>query len=198
MALPLDALGKDPLVVFAEWHDASVGTFADPDSIALATATKDGRPSVRHVLLRGITTEGVRFFTSYDSRKGRELEQNPLAAIAWFDPVRRRAVRIEGTVTQLAAEESDEYFASRPRGHQLGAAASPQSAVLSNRSELERAYLETEQRFKDRDVERPERWGGYLLYALSVELWLQRDDRLHDRFSYTRGELEWSAVRIAP
>jgi pyridoxamine 5'-phosphate oxidase len=198
MALPLDALGKDPLVVFAEWHDAAAGTFADPDAIALATATKDGRPSVRHVLLRGITTEGVRFFTSYDSRKGHELEKNPLAAVAWFDPVQRRAVRIEGTVEQLPAEESDEYFASRPRGHQLGTVASSQSAVLANRAELERAYLETEQRFKDRAVERPERWGGYLLVASTVELWLQRDDRLHDRFAYTRGDLEWSAVRIAP
>jgi pyridoxamine 5'-phosphate oxidase len=198
MAIPLDAIGRDPLAVFAEWRAAADGTFADPDVIALATATPDGRPSVRHVLLRGISAEGVRFFTSYESRKGSELERNPFASVAWFDPVARRAVRIEGTVERLDDAASDAYFASRDRGHQLGTVASHQSEHLADRATVERAYLEAEQRFKGRDVERPERWGGYLLRAEQVELWLQRDDRLHDRFVYTRDATQWSAIRVAP
>jgi pyridoxamine 5'-phosphate oxidase len=198
MAVPLDAIGRDPLAVFAEWRAACEGTFADPDAVALATATPEGRPSVRHVLLRGISDEGVRFFTNYDSRKGTELARNPFASVAWFDPVQRRAVRIEGTTEQLDAAASDAYFASRDRGHQLGAVASNQSETLADRAAIERAYLEAEQRFKGRDVDRPERWGGYLLRAERVELWLQRDDRLHDRFVYTRDGATWSAVRVAP
>ena len=198
MGIPLDAIGRDPLKVFVEWRAAAEGAFADPDAVALATSTRDGRPSVRHVLLRGISEEGVRFFTSYQSRKGTELEHNPHAAVAWFDPVHRRAVRIEGTTEPLDPAESDAYFASRDRGHQLGTVASAQSAPLPDRATLERAYLEAEHRFKGRDVERPERWGGYLSRAERVELWLQRDDRLHDRFVYTRDGAQWSAVRVAP
>jgi pyridoxamine 5'-phosphate oxidase len=198
MAIPLDAIGRDPLAVFADWRAIADGTFSDPDVIALATATPDGRPSVRHVLLRGINDEGVRFFTSYESRKGNELERNPLASAAWFDPVQRRAVRIEGTCERLDDAASDTYFASRDRGHQLGTVASNQSAPLADRATVERAYLEAEQRFKGHDVERPARWGGYLLRAELVELWLQRDDRLHDRFVYTRDATQWSAIRVAP
>lgn len=198
MAIPLDAIGRDPLAVFAEWRSAAEGTYSDPDAVALATATPDGRPSVRHVLLRGIDAEGVRFYTSYGSRKGDELARNPFAAMAWFDPVHRRAVRLEGTTEQLDAAVSDAYFASRDRGHQLGAVASDQSRPLADRATLERAYLEAEQRFKGRDVERPTRWGGYLLRADRVELWLQRDDRLHDRFAYERDGASWSAERLSP
>jgi pyridoxamine 5'-phosphate oxidase len=198
MAIPLDAIGRDPLAVFAEWRAAAEGTYADPDVVGLATATLDGKPSVRHVLMRGIDDQGVRFYTGYESRKGRELDANPFAAIAWFDTFHRRAVRVEGSTERLDVAASDAYFASRDRGHQLGTVASNQSATIADRATLERAYLEAEQHFKGRDVERPERWGGYLLRAERVELWLQRDDRLHDRFAYTRDGAQWSAVRVAP
>jgi pyridoxamine 5'-phosphate oxidase len=197
VTVPPDAPGADPLDVFARWRAEAEGT-VDPDSIALATATPDGRPSVRLVLLRGISGLGVRFYTNYGSRKGAELAANPRAAIVWFDAARRRQVRVEGTVTELEAAASDAYFASRDRGHQLGAVASSQSSVLPDRATLEAAYAAAEARFAGRDVERPARWGGYLLTASDVELWLQRADRLHDRFAYRRDDGGWSAVRLAP
>jgi pyridoxamine 5'-phosphate oxidase len=193
-----DAPGADPLEVFARWRSDVDGVLADADAIALATATRDGRPSVRMVLLRGITEVGVRFFTNYESRKGVELASNPWAAIVWFDAVHRRQVRVEGTVTELAASESDAYFASRDRGHQLGAVVSNQSSVLADRATLERAYADAAARHEGRDVERPERWGGYLLAAIEVELWIQRDDRLHDRFAYRRASNGWTLERLAP
>jgi pyridoxamine 5'-phosphate oxidase len=192
------APGVDPMEVFARWRAEAEGAVHDPDAIALATATRDGRPSVRLVLLRGIGSEGVRFFTNYESRKGAELAANPRAAIVWFDEVRRRQVRAEGSVSELAASDSDAYFASRDRGHQLGAVASRQSSLLRDREELERAYAAAEARFAGRDVDRPARWGGYLLAASDVELWLQREDRLHDRFAYRRDGAGWSVTRLAP
>ncbi len=192
-----DAPGADPLAVFAQWR-REAGGGADPDAIALATATPGGRPSVRMVLLRGVTDEGVRFFTNYASRKGTELASNPWAAIVWFDAQGRRQVRVEGAVSELSASESDTYFASRDRGHQLGAVASHQSSVLADRASLERAYAEAEARFEGHDVERPARWGGYLLTAHDVELWVQRDDRLHDRFAYRREPSGWVVDRLAP
>ena len=196
--LSTDAPGADPLSVFAQWRREADGLLADADAIALATATPDGRPGVRMVLMRGITDVGVRFFTNYESRKGIELASNPRAAIVWFDSVHRRQVRADGTVSELSAGESDAYFASRDRGHQLGAVASHQSSVLADRATLERAYAEVEARFEGRDVERPARWGGYLLTASDVELWLQRDDRLHDRFAYRRESGGWVVERLAP
>jgi pyridoxamine 5'-phosphate oxidase len=193
-----DAPGTDPLELFAAWRGAVEGVLADADAIALATATLDGRPSVRMVLLRGITGVGVRFFTNYESRKGTELASNPRAAIVWFDAVGRRQVRVEGIAGELPAGESDAYFASRDRGHQLGAVASHQSSVLADRAMLERAYADAAARHEGRDVERPERWGGYLLTATDVELWIQRDDRLHDRFAYRRTSDGWTVERLAP
>jgi pyridoxamine 5'-phosphate oxidase len=193
-----DGPGPDPLAVFVRWHAEAAGAVPDPDVLALATATPDGRPSVRLVLLRGITDVGVRFFTNYESRKGSELSANPRAAAAWFDAVQRRQVRVEGTVTELAADESDAYFESRDRGHQLGAVASHQSHVLADRAELELAYADAHARFEGREVPRPERWGGYLIEATDVELWIQRADRLHDRFAYRRDGAGWSVVRLAP
>jgi pyridoxamine 5'-phosphate oxidase len=193
-----DAPGADPLSVFAQWRREADGVLGDADAIALATATPSGRPSVRMVLMRGISDTGVRFFTNYESRKGTELASNPRAAIVWFDSVHRRQVRVDGTVSELTAGESDAYFASRDRGHQLGAVASHQSSVLVDRTTLERAYAEVETRFEGRDVERPARWGGYLLTASDVELWLQRDDRLHDRFAYRRESSTWIVDRLAP
>jgi pyridoxamine 5'-phosphate oxidase len=194
-ATPPDAPGSDPLSVFDQWHDEAV---VDADAMVLATATRDGRPSARYVLLRGITHEGVRFYTNYDSRKGHELAANPAAAAAWFDGAHRRQVRLEGSVLRLDPALSDAYFASRDRGHQLGAVASNQSAVLGDREELEAAYAAAEAKYEGREVLRPPHWGGYLLAASTVELWMQRDDRLHDRFAYTRGTDGWDVARLAP
>lgn len=193
-----DAPGADPLEVFARWRAESEGLVADPDAVALATATTDGRPSVRYVLMKGITDRGVRFYTNYASRKGAELETNPHAAAVWFDAAHRRQVRVEGRVSRLPVAESDAYFASRERGHQLGAVASPQSAALVDRAALERALRDATVRFEGRDVERPAGWGGYLIDADEVELWLQQPDRLHDRFRYRRAPGGWSVVRLAP
>jgi pyridoxamine 5'-phosphate oxidase len=192
-----DAPGPDPLEVFARWRAEIEGT-PDADAIALATATRDGRPSVRYVLMKGVTDRGVRFFTNYRSRKGAELDANPACALVWLDAVNRRQVRVEGRVERLSAAESDAYFATRERGSQLGAVASPQSAELRDRAELERALDDATARFDGRDVERPAHWGGYLLAAECVELWLGRPDRLHDRFCYRRGDDGWSVVRLAP
>jgi pyridoxamine 5'-phosphate oxidase len=194
---PADGPGADPLAVFARWR-ADADALADADAVALATATPDGRPSVRLVLMRGITEVGIVFYTNYESRKGRDLAANPKAAIAWFDATHRRQVRVEGTTSELPAAESDAYFASRDRGHQLGAVASHQSSVLTDRAELERAYAAASARFEGHDVERPDRWGGYLLTATFVELWVQREDRLHDRFAYRRSAFGWSVERLAP
>ncbi len=195
--IPDDAPGPDPLEVLARWR-AELGAAPDADVLAVATATPDGSPSVRLVLLRGITAAGVRFFTNYESRKGGELSANPRCAAVWFDPHRRRQVRLEGSASELDAAASDAYFASRDRGHQLGAVASAQSSVLPDRATLERAYEAAEARFEGRAVERPARWGGYELAAEAVELWLQRDDRLHDRFAYVRAGGGWNAERLAP
>lgn len=193
-----DAPGHDPLAVFARWHADAAGALPDPDVLALATSTTDGRPSVRLVLLRGITDVGVRFFTNYESRKGTELSANPRAAAVWFDAMQRHQVRVEGTVAELPAAESDAYFESRDRGHQLGAVASHQSHVLADRAELEGAYADALARYEGREVPRPERWGGYEIEATDVELWIQRVDRLHDRFAYHRDGTHWSVVRLAP
>jgi pyridoxamine 5'-phosphate oxidase len=195
---PSDAPGADPLSVFEQWHDEASRPGADADALVLATATHDGRPSARYVLLRGITHEGVRFYTNYSSRKGTELAGNPNAAAVWFDGVNRRQVRLEGSVLRLDPALSDAYFASRDRGHQLGAVASNQSSVLRDREELEAAVAAAAARFEGKDVVRPSHWGGYLLAASTVELWVQRSDRLHDRFAYTRSADGWDAVRLAP
>jgi len=198
VSIPDDAPGPDPLAVFAAWREEVRAEAAEPDAVALATSSPDGAPSVRFVLLRGISADGVRFFTNYRSRKGGELESNPRASIAWFCSASRRQVRVAGAVARVSAADSDRYFASRDRGHQLGAHASAQSEPLRDRAELEGAYAAAAARFEGREVERPAHWGGYELRASAVELWLQRDDRLHDRFAYVRGPDGWSAVRLAP
>lgn len=196
--VPTDAPGADPLGVFDQWHHEAVGVVDDADAMVLATVSGEGRPSARYVLLRGITHEGVRFYTNYESRKGTEIAENPSAAAAWFDGAHRRQVRLEGSILRLDPALSDAYFASRDRGHQLGAVASNQSHVLCDREELEAAYAAAEARFEGREVVRPAHWGGYLLAASTVELWTQRQDRLHDRLLYTRGPDGWDVARLAP
>jgi pyridoxamine 5'-phosphate oxidase len=193
--------GPDPLAVLHRWfEDAQAKKDPVPDAMTLATATKDGRPSARVVLYKGLVRGGVFFVTNYQSRKGRELEENPRAALVMHFPTWERQVRLEGRVEKATPDESEAYFQSRPRGSQLGAWASPQSEPISSREALEARSRDVEERFAGSAVTRPEHWGGYLVLPERVELWLGRPDRLHDRFLYRRGgdREPWSIERLAP
>jgi pyridoxamine 5'-phosphate oxidase len=198
---PRVAPGGDPLEVLNTWHAQALARGdTSPDAMTLATATRDGRPSARIVLFKGISRGGVFFVTNYQSRKASELEENPRAALVWHFAPAEQQVRVEGRVERASAAESEAYFHSRPRGSQLGAWASPQSRPIGSRAELEALAEGAEARFKDRDVARPEHWGGYLVFPETVELWLGRPDRLHDRFLYRKlgPSAGWSVERLAP
>lgn len=192
--------GTDPLTHFARWlGDAIAAHLPEPNAMTLATSTPDGYPSARMVLLRGFDTEGFVFYTNYDSRKGRELEANPRAALTFFWPELQRQVRIEGTVSHVTAEESDAYFAGRPRGSQIGAWASQQSQVLPDRTSLERRVEELETLYQDQPVPRPPYWGGYRLLPAVIEFWQGRASRLHDRLRFCRLDTgEWLRERLSP
>ena len=183
----------DPLLQLRRWLDDAKDADASHDVVALATATPDGRPSVRMVLLKGADERGLAFFTAYDSRKGSELEANPRAALLFHWSPLGRQVRVEGDVEQLAEAESDAYWQTRPVASRRSAAASPQSAVVASRDALEQAVAETPE-----DVARPRRWGGYLLAPSSYEFWQHREDRLHDRLRYRRDGDAWFIERLAP
>ena len=188
-----------PLSLVREWfEEAAASGLIEAERMALATATPDGRPSIRIVLLKGIDVSGVRFFTNYGSRKGRELDLNPRAAATLYWQPQARAVRLEGPVSRLSAAESDEYFASRPRGAQLGAWASAQGSVLRDRAELDARVEAVAARFPS-EVPRPEFWGGYRLSPDAVELWQGRPDRLHDREHFLlQGDGTWRSERLSP
>jgi pyridoxamine 5'-phosphate oxidase len=189
----------DPLTQFRRWYeDAEAAGVRAPEAMALATATSAGTPSVRMVLLKGADEDGFSFYTGYVSRKAAELESNPRAALLFYwDPLGRQ-VRVEGTVERVSAEESDAYFATRPRGAQLAASASRQSSVLPNREELDRRVAELDQEHAAREVRRPEHWGGYRLVPDAYEFWQHRGDRLHDRLRYRREGGGWTIDRLSP
>ena len=191
--------GNTPLALVREWfEEAAASGIIEAERMALATATPDGRPSVRIVLLKGIDDKGIQFFTNYGSRKGRELDANPRAAVTFYWQPLQRAARLEGRVEKLTAAESDAYFASRPRGAQVGAWASAQGSVLRDRAELEARVHEVEARFPD-EVPRPDYWGGYRLRPDAVELWQGRADRLHDREHFLLQEDgSWLTQRLSP
>ena len=168
------------------------------EAIALITATSDARPSARMVLLRYVGSDGFGWYSNYTSRKGQELSQNPYASLLWYCEPLGRQIRIEGTVRHMDDAASDAYFASRPRGHQIGAHASAQSSVLAERAELERCLAQLEGEFEDRTVPRPENWGGFLLTPSAFEFWQHRQDRLHDRVVYAAEESGWRRERLAP
>jgi len=166
--------------------------------MTLATAGKAGRPSARIVLLKGVDERGFIFYTNYESRKGRELAENANAALAFYWPELERQVRASGTVSKLSREESDKYFQSRPRGHQLGAWVSTQSDVIANRGVLEKRLQQFEKRYPD-TVPLPPFWGGYILSPTEIEFWQGRPNRLHDRFRYTKqANGNWLIERLAP
>jgi pyridoxamine 5'-phosphate oxidase len=193
-------LDPDPIRQFQLWFgDASLSEVPEVNAMALATATPDGRPSVRMVLLRGVDERGFTFFTNFESRKARELESNPRAAMVFFWPDLERQVRVEGRVERVSAEESDRYFDSRPAGSRLGAWASRQSDKVSGREELERQFAALERQYLDRPIPRPDNWGGYRLIPDSIEFWQGRPNRLHDRLHYALREGgTWSIERLAP
>lgn len=191
--------GGNPLDTLAQWlEEARQRGMAEPEAMALATATPSGVPSVRIVLCRGIDSQGIRFFTNYESRKGRELDGNPGAAATFFWPVIERQVRVEGRAERLPDADSDAYFDRRRRGHQISAWASAQSRPLASLDALKDRAAELSREHEGRAVPRPPYWGGYLLRASSVELWTQGPDRLHDRVRYERNGAEWTSVRLSP
>ena len=193
---PLDErdLDPDPAAQLRRWlEEAREAGIELPEAMTLATATPDGAPSARMVLLKDVADDGLSFFTSYASRKGDELARNPRAALVLYWHAFGRQVRVEGTVDKLPAAESDAYFESRPPGSRRSAAVSPQSAVIASRGELERAA----EALAD-DVPRPASWGGYRLVPTAWEFWQHRLDRLHDRFRYRPGDGGWIVERLGP
>jgi pyridoxamine 5'-phosphate oxidase len=192
-------VSPDPIEQFRAWLRAArdAGMY-EPEAMTLATIDEDGRPAARYVLLRGLDDRGFSFFTNYESAKARALGERPVAALTFGWLAMHRAVRVEGTVERLPAVESDAYFASRPRGAQLGAWASPQSAVIAGRDELDRALADAERRFAGAEVPRPPHWGGFLVRPERVELWEGRPNRLHDRVRYERAPDGWRIERLAP
>ena len=190
----------DPIVQFQHWYAAARAAPIDkPDAATLATADAQGHPAARIVLLKDVDAQGFVFYTNYQSRKGRELAQNPWAALVFFwDPLARQ-VRIEGQVSRVSDAESDAYFTTRPRGSQLGAWASAQSEVVAKREHLEQAMARLSAEYEGKPVPRPGHWGGYRLYPQDIEFWQGRDNRLHDRLHYHREPAgQWSRQRLAP
>jgi pyridoxamine 5'-phosphate oxidase len=195
-----ETFGFDPLAAFRSWFDTAIAAAVpEPTAMALGTVDERGQPSVRMVLLKGYDERGLVFFTNYESRKGRELGRHPKAALTFFWPTLHRQVRVEGTVSRVSSAESDEYYASRERGSRIGAWASPQSAVIARRTELELRIAEVERRFAGEiDIPRPWHWGGFRLAPETWEFWQGRANRLHDRFRFRRQNGAWKRERLAP
>jgi pyridoxamine 5'-phosphate oxidase len=192
-------VAEDPLVQFQRWFDEAVAAgLREPNAMTLATVGADGRPSARVVLLKSFDAAGFVFFTNYESRKGRELDQSGQAALVFYWGDLERQVRIEGAVARLAPAESDGYFASRPLSAQLGAWASPQSRPLAGRAELEARLAAAGERFGAAAPPRPPFWGGYCVTPTLIEFWQGRPSRLHDRILYQRQATAWAVTRLAP
>lgn len=189
----------DPIAQFQIWwNEAIASNAAEVNAMTLATATKDGKPSARTVLLKGIHKNGFVFFTNYESRKGGEIAENPHAALLFFWKELERQVRIEGRIGKIDTAESDEYFNSRPLESRIGAWTSPQSQVIPGRQYLEDKEKAIEDEFRNKEVPRPQNWGGYVVIPESMEYWQGRPGRLHDRILYTFDRNGWKKERLAP
>lgn len=189
----------EPLRLFGQWFRSVLARGgADPHAMVLATADRRGRPGARAMLLKEWGPAGFVFASNYASRKGRELDANPRAALLFYWPDRQRQVRVEGRVAALSARENDAIWTARPRGAQLGAWASPQSRTIAGREALERRHARVRARFGDGPVPRPPHWGGYRLVPARIEFWQGRADRLHDRLLYVRRGTRWTRARLAP
>jgi pyridoxamine 5'-phosphate oxidase len=188
----------NPITEFLNAIERAANRQVDTAPMALATVDSTGQPSVRMVLLRGVDERGFVFHTNYNSRKARDLTANPRGALCFHWHTLEEQIRIEGTIERLSDGESDAYFSSRPRGSQIGAWASDQSAVLANREALEEKYRALERQYEGEPIRRPPFWGGYRLVPSHIEFWYGRPDRLHDRILYTRDRDGWRIERLYP
>jgi pyridoxamine 5'-phosphate oxidase len=193
-----EGLDPDPIAQFRAWLEEAASASPGADSMTLATASADGRPSARVVLLRGVDERGFVFFTNRRSRKGDDLAANPQAALVFHWWPLGRQVRVEGDVEDVSPDESEAYWRTRPLGSRIAAWASPQSQPIADRAALDDAFGAVRRRFDRRDVPLPPFWGGYRVVPRSLEFWLHRDDRLHDRVRYTRSGERWLRERLAP
>jgi len=190
---------SDPIHQFRHWFDQAVESeVPEPNAMTLATATKTGIPSARIVLLKGLDERGFVFYTNYESRKAQDLAENPQAALVFLWHELERQVRVEGAIEKVSDAETEAYFHSRPLSSQIGAWASEQSRVISDREVLEQSYLSLEAKYKDQEVPRPPHWGGYRVKPHQVEFWQGRPSRLHDRLRYRLVAHEWVIERLAP
>lgn len=195
----LSDLAVSPFDQFRVWfQDVLNAKIDEPNAMAIATARKDAKPSIRMVLLKQFDESGLIFFTNYESRKARELLENPYAACNFFWKELERQICIEGKVEKVTEEVSQRYFNSRPRGSQLGTWSSRQDSVIASREVLEKEYEKREKQFRDKDIPLPEFWGGFLLRPVRFEFWQGREDRLHDRFQYSLMENKWAIDRLSP
>ncbi|MEZ2334533.1 pyridoxamine 5'-phosphate oxidase [Mucilaginibacter sp. RCC_168] len=190
----------DPINQFEQWfNEALAAKLHEPNAMTLATATTNGKPSARVVLLKGFNQHGFMFYTNYLSRKGKEITKNPQGAITFFWAELQRQVRIEGTIEKLSKEDSERYFHTRPKGSQIGAVVSPQSQEIEGREGLEKKWSELEAEYEGKEVSKPSFWGGYILNPQLVEFWQGRSSRLHDRILYKKVDKKsWKKVRLAP
>ncbi len=199
MSLDESSVDKNPIQQFQTWLNAAIhAQVIEPNAMTVATIGEEGYPSSRIVLLRGVSDNGLTFFTNYHSEKGHNIERTPKVSLQFFWPDLERQVRITGDISKVSAEESDNYFHSRPRQSQIGAWASNQSEALSGRQELEEREKEFEGKFEGISVPRPPHWGGYIIKPIKVEFWQGRASRLHDRLLYTQVEGGWKIERLAP
>ena len=191
---------QDPIKQFDKWFNEAVAAEVhEPNAMTLATATTNGHPSARIVLLKGFNNQGFNFYTNYLSRKGKEMAKNPLVSAVFFWPELERQVRIEGTIEKLSREQSEEYFHTRPKASQLGAVASPQSQEIEGRKILEEKMAQLEVEYADKDVPKPSHWGGYIIKPRLIEFWQGRRSRLHDRIVFKKiDNKNWKIVRLAP
>lgn len=199
-ALDIESVGDDPFAFFEQWFDEAVGAEAlDPYAMSIATVDKEGRPDLRVVYMRDISEDGLVFYTNYESKKGKDLENNPFISANFFWVELDRQIRFKGKVKKVAAQKSDEYFSKRPRESQIGAWASPQSKTLTSRSELLKLFNSFEVKFKDKEVPRPPQWGGFILEPDEIEFWQGRPMRLHDRIIFTKiSNTGWKKNRLSP
>ncbi|HUK89024.1 MAG TPA: pyridoxamine 5'-phosphate oxidase [Blastocatellia bacterium] len=194
-----DSISGDPMEQFRLWFDTAERLVEKhPNAMTLATIDENGWPAARIVLLKGFDQAGFKFFTNYESNKGKELEHNPRAALVFYWSLLDRQVRITGAVTKVSKQESQEYFQTRPRESQIGAWVSEQSAVIQGRKPLEERFTRLTEEYQDKEIPLPPHWGGYLLTPDTVEFWLSRPARLHDRIRYCRSGSGWLIERLSP
>jgi pyridoxamine 5'-phosphate oxidase len=198
--LDIDTVSKDPIAQFEKWfHEALAENIPEPNALTLSTVSEDGRPSGRIVLLKGVENRKFVFYSNYKSQKGKELERNPACGLTFFWPELERQVRIEGIASRVDAATSEKYFQSRPRESQVGAWASPQSAIISNREILDERVKKIQKKFDGAEkLPKPNQWGGFEVEPLKIEFWQGRRNRLHDRIMFTKIDGVWQIHRLAP